>query len=373
MTPLQLGWLPGMFPTLAERLVISIGIAVALLVSGIVFREVSRLVGAKAYARYVNAALVVLLLGAMFAAGGAILILWEVSVLPVLGDPVIFVTRVVLTVILAIGTYLLIGAVHRAISEFSEDRSSITRHQEEMVFRLTQVSLYGLAVVITFGIWSINLSGLLVGAGFLGIVVGLAARQTLGSLIAGFVLMFARPFEIGDWVKIGDREGIVTEISIVNTRIQTFDGEYVMVPNDNVGSSEIVNRTRKGRLRIKLEVGVDYTTELDHAVDVARSAMRDVDDILSVPQPQVVIKEFGASAITLELRFWIDKPSSRRRWRARTAVIAAVKRAFDREGIKIPFPQRELMGRMEEGGFRLTDAEYSDESVPSSAPEPEDE
>ena len=372
MTPLQLGWLPMVFATLAERIAVSFGIGVVLVVLAMVFREISRLVAPKSYARYVNAGLVVILLGAMLAAGGSILILWEVSVLPVLGDPVTFVTRAVFTVILAIGTYLLIGAIHRAISEFSEDRSSITRHQEEMVFRLTQVSLYGLAVIVTFGIWSIDLSGLLVGAGFLGIVVGLAARQTLGSLIAGFVLMFARPFEIGDWVKIGEREGIVTEISIVNTRIQTFDGEYVMVPNDNVGSSEIVNRTRKGRLRIKVEVGVDYTTDLDHAVDVARSAMRAVDDILSVPQPQVVIKEFGASAVTLELRFWIDKPSSRRRWRARTAVISAVKQAFDREGIKIPFPQRELMSRVEEGGFRLADTAYSDDSTPSSASESEE-
>ena len=373
MTPLQLGWLPGMFPTLVERVAVSMGIAVALLVLGMVFREVSRLVAPTSYGRYVNAALVVLLLGAMFSAGGTILILWDVSVLPVLGDPVTFITRVVFTVILAIGTYLLVGAVHRVITEFGEDRTSITRHQEEMVFRLTQVSLYGLAVIITFGIWSINLSGLLVGAGFLGIVIGLAARQTLGSLIAGFVLMFARPFEIGDWVKIGDRDGIVTEISIVNTRIQTFDGEYVMVPNDNVGSSEIVNRTRKGRLRIKVEVGVDYGTELDHAVDVARSAMGDVDDILSVPQPQVVIKDFGTSAITLELRFWIDKPSSRRRWRAQTAVIAAVKQAFDRNGIKIPFPQRELMSRVEEGGFHLTETGSTGDSVPNSPLEPENE
>jgi small-conductance mechanosensitive channel len=372
MMPLQLDWLPGMFPTLAGRIGVSIGIVLALVVIALGFRMMSRWVAPTSYARYVNAALVFVLLGVILSAGGSILILWEISVLPVLGDPVLFVTRLVFTVLLAIATYLLIGAVHRAITEFSEDRSSITRHQEEMVFRLTQVSLYGFAVIVMFGIWSIDLSGLLVGAGFLGIVVGLAARQTLGSLIAGFVLMFARPFEIGDWVKIGDREGIVTEISIVNTRIQTFDGEYVMVPNDNVGSSEIVNRTRKGRLRIKVEVSVDYSTDLDHAIDIARSAMRDVDEILSVPQPQVVIKEFGASAITLELRFWIDKPSSRRRWRARTAVISTVKQAFDQGGIKIPFPQRELMSRMEEGGFRLTD-DRPGETVPSSALDPTDE
>ncbi len=86
----------------------------------------------------------------------------------------------------------------------------------------------------------------------------MAARQTLGSLLAGFMLMFARPFEIGDWVEIEEKEGIVTDISIVNTRIQTFDGEYVMIPNDTVGGSTIVNRSRKGRLRLEVDVGIDY-------------------------------------------------------------------------------------------------------------------
>jgi small-conductance mechanosensitive channel len=267
-------------------------------------------------------------------------------------DPVVIVTRVVVTVVLFVGVYVFGGFVKRFIHGVTEDAMALTRHQTELLFRSTQVGLYVLTAMIALSIWNVNLGGLLIGAGFLGIVLGLAAQQTLGSLIAGFVLMFARPFEIGDWVRIGDREGIVTEISIVNTRIQTFDGEYAEIPNDMVGSSEIVNRTRKGRLRVRLDVGVDYATDLDLAVDTATAAMRDVSEILTVPQPQVVLKEFDNSSIVLELRFWIDKPSSRRRWRAQTAVVKAVKTAFDREGIKIPFPQRELSNRSTESGFR---------------------
>jgi small-conductance mechanosensitive channel len=174
--------------------------------------------------------------------------------------------------------------------------------------------------------------------------------------------MFARPFEIGDWVEIGDREGIVTEISIVNTRIQTFDGEYAMVPNDTVGSSEVINRTRKGRLRIQVDVGGVVHTDVEEAIDVAVEAMRDVDDVLAVPQPMAVLKGFGDSSIVLNLRFWIDKPSARRKWRAQTAVIAAVKSAFDREGITIPFPQRVVSGRSGERGFRA-DADVPDVDV----------
>jgi small-conductance mechanosensitive channel len=183
----------------------------------------------------------------------------------------------------------------------------------------------------------------------------MAARQTLGAVLAGFVLMFSRPFEIGDWVEVGDQEGIVTHISIVNTRIQTFDGEYVMLPNDEVSSKPITNRTRKGRLRIEVEVGVDYEDDPTHAAEVALAAVRDVEKVLAVPTPQVVAKRFADSSVVLGVRFWIDSPSARRKWRAQTAVIDAVKSAFEAEGIKIPFPQRELTGRAEEGGFRLAD------------------
>jgi small-conductance mechanosensitive channel len=165
--------------------------------------------------------------------------------------------------------------------------------------------------------------------------------------------MFSRPFEIGDWVEVGDHEGIVTDITIVTTRMQTFDGEYVMIPNDVVSSESVINRSRKGRLRIEVDVGVDYAADPREAAETARDAVRGLDNVLRVPTPQAVVKEFADSAVVLGVRVWIDNPSARRMWRTRTAVVSAVKTAFDEEGIKIPFPQRELMGREESGGLQL--------------------
>jgi small-conductance mechanosensitive channel len=263
----------------------------------------------------------------------------------------------VLAVVVVATAYGLTDLVGRITRELSDSRRTITEHQREIVYRLSQVGLYAVAGTVVLGIWGVDLGGLLVGAGFLGIVVGLAARQTLGALLAGFVLMFSRPFEIGDWVEIGDYEGIVTDITIVTTRMQTFDGEYVMVPNDVVSSESVVNRSRKGRLRIEVDVGVDYDSDPSHAADVARDAVSELDRVLRVPTPQVVVKEFGDSAVVLGVRVWIDNPSARRMWRTRTAVVSVVKEAFDEAGVKIPFPQRELMGREESGGLRLAEGE----------------
>jgi small-conductance mechanosensitive channel len=280
--------------------------------------------------------------------------------------------NVAFTLVVFVGTHVLVRFAKRMLSELQDTSHAVSGHQREVTLRLTQVILWSLAFIVVLGVWDFDLSGLLVGAGFLGIIVGMAARQTLGAMLAGFVLMFARPFEIGDWVEIGEEEGIVTDITIVNTRIQTFDGEYVMIPNDVVSGNTIINRTRKGRLRIEVEVGVDYDTDVDRAAAVAKSALDDVDDILTVPTPQVITKRFDDSAVVLGVRFWIDKPSSRRRWRARTAVIQRVKAAFEAEGIKIPFPQRELMGREETDGFQVGETTETGERTPT-APDGGDE
>jgi small-conductance mechanosensitive channel len=294
----------------------------------------------------------------LIAASAALAVIWNVeasawAALSSMQLQAELLVRVFITMTFFAVVYVGTGVLHRTVAQFMKQRDGITEHQAEVTYRILQISVYVIALLAVLGFWQVNLSGLLIGAGFAGIVVGMAARQTLGAVIAGLVLMFARPFEIGDWVKVGDKDGIVTDITIVNTRLQTFDGEYVMLPNDYVGSNEVVNRSRKGRLRIHVEVGVDYGTDVDRARKTAKGAMADVEDILTVPRPQVVLKEFGDSSVVLDLRFWIDKPSARRMWRAQTSVISAVKTAFEEAGITIPFPQRSLSPRDNAGGFRV--------------------
>ena len=269
---------------------------------------------------------------------------------------------------LVVAAYVAVDLLEEFVDRIARGSDRLDEHQGEIVFRVLQVVLLVSAGLVVLTIWDVNAGGLLVGAGFLGIVVGMAARQTLGSLLAGFVLMFSKPFEVGDWIEVNDQEGVVTDITIVNTRLENFDGEYVVMPNDVISNSTIVNRTRKGRLRVRLEVGVDYGVDPDRAVEVATDAVTELEEVMSVPRPQVVPTAFGDSAVLLELRFWIDKPSSRRRWRAKAAVIQAIHGAFQEAGIEIPYPQRTLSGRAGPeglGGTREPPAES--EAAPESA------
>ena len=247
-------------------------------------------------------------------------------------------------------------AVTRISKGLLEDPSRggdvVDRHRREAIHHVVQIAVYGVAAMVVLALAGVRPGNLLVGAGAVGLVVGLAARQTLGAVIAGFVLLLARPFEIGDWVVVDEVDGVVSDVTLFNTRLRTWDGEQVIVPNDEVTAANVVNRSREGRLRVSVDVGVDYGTDLEAAADLALEAMDDLDELLDQPAPDVVTKRFGDSAVVLELRFWIDDPSAQRRWKAQTAVVQAVKRAFDGEGVKIPYPQRELSGRGE-GGIQV--------------------
>ena len=295
-----------------------------------------------------------------------------IDTLTLIGLSIPLVAQVVTTLALALVAYVASDILGDSVERFADGSERVTDHQREIIHRVGNISLLALLIAGGLTIWGVDLSGLLVGAGFLGIVVGLAARQTLGSLIAGFVLMFSRPFTIGDWVEVGEKEGIVTDITIVNTRLENFDGETIVIPNDSVSNKPIVNRSERGHLRIRQDVGVDYATDPDHAVNVAQEAMADVKPVADAPPPQVIPKSFGDSAILLELRYWIDRPMPPRTWRAIDGVTRAINEAFNAEDIKIPFPQQELSGRAETGGFRVRQGEPETESIRPTTERPAD-
>ncbi|TKX77896.1 mechanosensitive ion channel family protein, partial [Halorubrum sp. SD626R] len=217
-------------------------------------------------------------------------------------------SNVVLAVVLLAIAYAVTDFLGGVIREVAAESASISEHQQEVILRLTQLSVYTAALLVVVGLFTDNVGGLLVGAGFLGIVVGMAARQTLGAVLAGFVLMFSRPFEVGDWVAVGDHEGTVTEISIMSTRLRSFDGEVITLPNDDVRAGSIVDRSRRNRLRIEIEVGVDYDTDIDRASEIVENAVAGVEDVAEMPEPNAVTKRFADSAVVLGLRYWIRNP-----------------------------------------------------------------
>ena len=262
--------------------------------------------------------------------------------------------KALVTFIVFAGALTVTRLTKRSI-KYGAGRVAITPHQREVAHHAVQITVLVPTLGFVIALWGIPVTNIFLGAGVLGIVLGFAARKTLSGFLSGFVILFARPFEVGDWIRVGDREGIVTDITVYNTQIRTFNEEHVLVPNDTVTEDEIVNYSKTDRLRLETVVGVDYGSDINAAARTAVAAMERVEEVATQPPPDVIRQEFADSAVLLRLRYWITTPTVQEKWRAQNAVVESVKSAFEAEGIKIPFPQRELTGRESTGGFRIAD------------------
>jgi len=353
-----LDWLGEEFTATNQRLAITVAATGFVLLVLLSYRDVQSWLTKQTKPLYADILTTVLLLGSSVLSLLVIIGVWGVredlsEVLTETGIGSEMIVRISISFVILVITYILWRFIKRLLHDVIASSTSVTDHQEEVTHRVVQVVLWSFSIVFVLGIWVDDLSGLLVGAGFLGIVLGMATRQTLATILAGFVLMLSRPFEVGHWIEIDDREGVVAEFSVFNTELQSFDGEYIIVPNDVVTSSIVTNRSKKGRLRVEVDVGIDYDADPEQAMTIARDALEGVEEVLDVPEPQVIVKRFGDSAIILSIRFWIDNPSSRKRWTAKTKATNAIKTQFGAADIKIPYPQRELMGREETAGLQI--------------------
>lgn len=202
-------------------------------------------------------------------------------------------------------------------------------------------------IVVAFGLVyaleqvGVEITPLLGALGLVGIALAFALQSILENFVAGILLQVRRPFAKGDEIESQDFTGVITSIDARTMTIRTPSGETVRLPNAEVIRHPIINLTEHGLRRTTLPVGVAYGTDLDMAIEVTENAVRSVDDILEQPAPVVVVSGFGDSSIDLDAMFW-HGPSIAEKLRTRNAVAVAVARAYEANGITIPFPQRTL-------------------------------
>lgn len=199
-----------------------------------------------------------------------------------------------------------------------------------------------IAVLNQFGVQTASIIAVL---GAAGLAVGLALQGTLSNVAAGVMLLFLRPFRVGDFVEAGGASGTVKEVGLFNTELSTPDNVYIVVPNSAIFSQDISNYSRYATRRLDIPVGVAYDTDLTRAIEVLRGTIDADGRALADPEPEVMVMELGDSAITINLRFWVNAADL---WSCKWAMNKAVKEALDAAGIEIPFPQRVVHLKQEE-------------------------
>ncbi|MCB9682858.1 MAG: mechanosensitive ion channel family protein [Alphaproteobacteria bacterium] len=168
------------------------------------------------------------------------------------------------------------------------------------------VLLVGLAIALdVMGMGGIA-SGLLAGGSITAVVLGFAFREIGENLLAGVLLAFSRPFEVGDTVESGDFRGAVREISLRTTHVRTDDGRDVHIPNAQIVNQPLVNYTLDGLQRPSFEIGVDYGADLAAAVALLTQVVTDLPEVLEAPAPRVVLNRFEGAWVVLTVAFWTD-------------------------------------------------------------------
>lgn len=191
-------------------------------------------------------------------------------------------------------------------------------------------------VLAQFGVQTASILAVL---GALGLAVGLALQGMLSNIASGVMLLFLRPFGVGDYVSANGHDGTVEEIGLFTTEMTTYDGVYQSVPNSLLWGGRIVNYTRNPSRRHDLIVGIHYGDDIDEAERTLHQVLAADERVYRDPQPLVLVRELGDSAVEMGMRFWTSGDDY---WPASFALRKQAKVALDSNGIRIPFPQRDV-------------------------------
>ena len=188
----------------------------------------------------------------------------------------------------------------------------------------------------------VELFGVLASLAVFSLIIGLAIQQTLGNIINSFLLAIDRPFEIGDRIEVDGTWGSVVGTGILSTKVLDRDERLVVIPNNTLVSSTIVNHARGGgdgmarRISIVIDVGVDYRESTEHVKLTMLKIARDCEYVIDEPKPQVLLTELGDFAKVFRLFGWVNDYSDE--WLARDWLLRTIDSTFSNEGINIPYP-----------------------------------
>jgi small-conductance mechanosensitive channel len=231
------------------------------------------------------------------------------------------------------------------ITAFSNPVGNRKIHEGMLVLfnNASKVAIFALAVYFIFLAWNIDVTAWLASAGIVGLALSFAAKDTLSNLFAGVSIVADAPYKIGDFIILDTGErGMVSYIGLRSTRLITRDDVEITIPNGIIGNTKIINEAGgpSEKHRIRIPIGIAYGSDIDDVITALAAVAEDHDEVCKTPAPRVRFRSFGESNLDFELLCWIDRPVDR--GRMLHELNCAVYKKFQKEDIKIPFPQRDI-------------------------------
>ncbi len=263
-----------------------------------------------------------------------------------------------LVAVVVLVAFWLAGKLVRNVLHRLLRRVSHSEQVNRLVGQTAYVALIAAGLFVSLGILGLQktLASLLAGAGIIGLALGFAFQDIAANLMAGIYLSVQHPFRAGHLIESKDFFGLVKRVHLRWTEIRSQQGLVVLIPNKQVFENPILNYSASGRRRIDLRLGVSYGDDLEKVRRIGIRALEQVSTRKPDTEVELFYEEFGESSIDFVARFWIDFTSKQVEYlQARSEAIERLKRAFDENGITMPFPTRTLDFGVK-GGETLSEA-----------------
>ena len=247
-------------------------------------------------------------------------------------------------VVLAIVILVVMWQVIRVIGSIIEKSLKKTRLDEatsKFLAKFVRASLKILLIFTIAAAFGMDTASIVAVLGSAGVAIGLAIQGALSDFAGGILILIAKPFRVGDYIVVSGAgiEGTVTEISLINTRMLTADFRRVVIPNGTLASAVITNNNGNKMRILDTMVGISYGADIDKAREVALTVMEENEFISNKHDKNVFVDELADSSVVLRIRGWV-KPADY--LKAKWSMNEAIKKAFDNNGVEIPFPQMDV-------------------------------
>ena len=218
-------------------------------------------------------------------------------------------------------------------------RSKIEVGAKNFLLSVIRIGLYTVVLVMALSVLKVPISSIITILGAAGLAVSLALQTCLSNLAGGFIILFSKPFVTGDIIEIDGTVGTVRAISILYTKLDTFDGKTAFIPNGKVSDAKLINYTESPLRRIDLKFSVSYADDFKKAQSLICEVINNEPQIQSIPCPVVRMGAHGESSIDIDVLVWVKNSDY---ISTRYDLLENVKEAFDKNGIEIPYGQLDV-------------------------------
>lgn len=235
--------------------------------------------------------------------------------------------------------FLIVARLVKRILSTAGRRTRLDLTLADLLGRLASAFtiILGLFVAAVVIFPTFNPGDLITGLGITSVAIGFAFKDVLQNFFAGILILWRRPFIVGDEIKVGIYEGTVEEITTRSTRVRTYDGERAVLPNGDVYTSAVLVRTAYSSRRVRLSVGIGYQDSIEHARSVIRQVLEKTEGVLSEPGPAIFVAELAPSSVNFNVLFWTNSHQATV-LRVIDSATTGIKLALDEAGIDIPYP-----------------------------------